>query len=116
MVSYLGGVHTLHVDAFVIRVHVTSPMIMSQREHTLDRWKSESEGAAAANEARTCAVPMYAPQTSSRWHGVGEVSSACEVGCGRMIQPRLLSGEGNPRLLLVKRKGCGSNSKVDSPE
>jgi len=54
-------------------------VIMSQEERKLDRLKMNSTG--ATNEALTCAVPMHAPQTSSPWRGVGEVSSAGEVGC-----------------------------------
>ena len=54
-------------------------MIMSQKERKLDRLKMNSKG--ATNEAPTCAVLMHAPQTSSRWQGVGEMNSACEVGC-----------------------------------
>ena len=57
--------------------HVTG--MGSQREHKLDRLKSESEG--AANQAPTLAVPMHAPQTNSLWRGVGEVSSTSDVGC-----------------------------------
>jgi len=54
-------------------------MIMSQKERKLDRLKMNSKG--ATNEAPTCAVPMHAPHMSNRWQGVGEVSSACKVGC-----------------------------------
>jgi len=54
-------------------------MIMSRKERKLDRLKMNSKG--ATNEARTCAVPMHAPQTNSLWQRVGGVSSACEVGC-----------------------------------
>jgi len=54
-------------------------MIMSRKERKLDRLKMNSMG--ATNEAPTCAVPMHAPQTSSPWREMGEVSSACKVGC-----------------------------------
>ena len=54
-------------------------MIMSRKERKLDRLKMNSMG--ATNEAPTCLVPMHAPQTSSLWQEVGEVSSACEMGC-----------------------------------
>jgi len=54
-------------------------MIMSRKERKLDCLKMHSKG--ATNEAPTCAVPMHAPQTSTPWQGVGEVSSAGEVGC-----------------------------------
>jgi len=57
--------------------HVTC--MGSQREHKLDCLKSESKG--VANQAPTCAVSMHAPQTSSLWQGVGEVSSTYGVGC-----------------------------------
>ena len=67
--------------------HVTG--MGSRRECKLDRLKSEYKG--AAKEAPTCAVSMHAPQTSSLWRRVGEVSSACEVGCGRKVQPRPFS-------------------------
>jgi len=33
---------------------------------------------------------MHVPHTSSLWRGVGEVSSACEVGWRGRVQPRLL--------------------------
>jgi len=61
-------------------------MIMSREESKLDCLKMNSRG--ATNEAPTYAVPMHAPQTSSLWRGVGEVGSACEVGCRRRVQPR----------------------------
>ena len=48
-------------------------------EHKLDCLKTNSEG--ADSEAPTCVVSIHAPQTSSHWQGVGEVNSACEVGC-----------------------------------
>jgi len=51
----------------------------------LDHSMIESKG--AANESRTCAVPMQTPQTSSLWRGVGEVSSAFKVECERRVQP-----------------------------
>ena len=54
-------------------------MIRSQKERKLDCLKMSSKG--ATNEAPTCAVPMHAPQTNSLWQGVGEVSSAGELGC-----------------------------------
>jgi len=50
-------------------------MIMSRKERKLDRLKINSE--VATNEAPTCAVPMYAPQTSSLWRGGGQVGSVC---------------------------------------
>jgi len=50
----------------------------SPTERKLDRLKSESKG--GANEVPTCAVRMHVSQTSSLWRGVGEVSSACELG------------------------------------
>jgi len=52
---------------------------MSQRGRKLDRFKSESKG--AAKEAPPCVVPMYGPQANSLWRGVGEMSSTGEVGC-----------------------------------
>jgi len=52
---------------------------MSQEERKPDRLKINSKG--ATNEALTCVVTMHAPQTSSLWLRVGEVSSACEAGC-----------------------------------
>jgi len=52
---------------------------MSQKERKLDRLKISSKG--ANQEAPTCAVPIHAPQTSTLWQWVGEVSSAGEVGC-----------------------------------
>ena len=52
---------------------------MSREERKLDCLKMNSRG--ATNESPTCAVPMHAPQTSPLWQGVGEVSSAGEVGC-----------------------------------
>ena len=54
-------------------------MILSRKERKLDRLKMNSKG--ATNEVLTCAVPMHAPQTSTLWQGVREVSSAGEVGC-----------------------------------
>ena len=59
--------------------HKYQPRIMSRVGRKLDHLKRESKG--ATNEAPTCAVPMHAPQTGAPWQGVGEVSSACEVGC-----------------------------------
>ena len=77
----------------------------------LDRLKMNPRG--ATNEVSTCAVPMHAPQTSTLWREVGEVSSACEVGCFKRVQgtTRLLSEEGKLRILFVKCQGCGSNSE-----
>ena len=57
----------------------------SQRQRKLDLLKIEFKG--APNKAPTCAVPKHAPQTRSRWRGVGEVGSACEVRCQRRVQP-----------------------------
>jgi len=54
-------------------------MIMSRKERKLDRLKMNPRG--ATKEMPICAVPMHAPQMSSLWRGVGEVSSAGEVGC-----------------------------------
>jgi len=67
------------VNAVILFLHVTNTMIMSRREREVDCLKKKSKG--ASNEKPTCAVPMHAPQMSSLWQGVGEVSSACEVGC-----------------------------------
>jgi len=53
-------------------------MIMSWRERKLDRLKMNPRG--ATKEAPICAVPVHATQTNSLWQGVGEVSSAGEVG------------------------------------
>ena len=61
-------------------------MIMSRKERKLDRENMNFKG--ATNEAPTLAVPMHAPQTNSLWQEAGEVSSACEVGCGRRVHPR----------------------------
>jgi len=58
---------------------------MSRKERKLDRLKVNSKG--ASNEAPTCAMPIHAPQTSFPLQGVGEVSSAGEVGYCRRIQP-----------------------------
>ena len=55
-------------------------MIMSRKERKLDRLKMMNPRG-ATKRALICAVPMHAPQTSSLWRGVGEVSSAGEVGC-----------------------------------
>jgi len=54
-------------------------MIMSRRERKLDCLKMNPRG--VTKEAPICAVPMHDPQTNSLWQGVGEVSSAREVGC-----------------------------------
>jgi len=54
-------------------------MVMSRRELKLDRLKMNPKG--ATKDAPICAVSMHAPQTISLWQGVGEVSSAGEVGC-----------------------------------
>ena len=51
----------------------------SRKERKLDRLKMNPMG--ATKEAPICAVPTHAPQTNSLWQGVGEVSSAGEVGC-----------------------------------
>jgi len=82
----LGWWHTFHVDAVIKFLHVTKTMMMTLKERQLDRLKRKSKS--AAKEAPTYVVPMHAPQTSPLWHGVGEVSSACEVGCWRKVQPR----------------------------
>jgi len=74
-----GLCYTFHLDVVSRSVYIHEIMIMSRRERKLDRVKMNSKG--ATNEALTCAVPMHAPQTNSLWQGVGEVSSACEVGC-----------------------------------
>jgi len=81
--------------------------MVSRGESKLDRLKRESNG--AAKEVPTCAVPMHAPQTSSlsSSQGVGEVNSACEIESWRRVQPRLLSGEGKPRLLCLKQAQHG---------
>ena len=89
MVAYLDGVHPLRhrgicVDAVITFLHILN--IISQRERKLDRLKSEFQG--ADNEAPTCVVPMHAQQMISLWQGVGEVSSACEVGWRGRVQPR----------------------------
>jgi len=60
-------------------VYIHEVMIMSRKDRKLDRLKMNPRG--VTNEAPTCAVPMHAPQTSALWQGVGEVSSAGEVGC-----------------------------------
>ena len=60
-------------------MYIDEIMIMSRKERKLDRLKMNSRG--ATKEAPICAVPMHAPQTSSLWRGVGEVSSAGEVEC-----------------------------------
>ena len=67
------------MDAVIKFLHVTKTMMMTLKERQLDRLKRKSKS--AAKEAPTYVVPMHAPQTSPLWHGVGEVSSACEVGC-----------------------------------
>ena len=54
--------------------HVTENL-----ERKIDCLKKKSEG--EDSEAPTCVVPIHAPQTNSRWQGVEEVNSACEVGC-----------------------------------
>ena len=59
-------------------VYIHEIMIMSRKERKLDRLNMNPMG--ATKEASICAVPMHAPPTSTRWQGVGEVSSACEVG------------------------------------
>jgi len=93
MVAYLGGVPSLCLGAVIILVHVWN--ITSQRKHKLECLKSKSKG--VANEMPTCVVPMHAPQTSSLWQGVGEVSSACEVGWTWM--------EGTTKALNKARQG-----------
>jgi len=67
-------------------VYIHEIMIMLRKERKLDRLKMNPRG--ANKKVPICAVPMHAPQTSSLWRGVGEVSSAIEVGCGRRVQPR----------------------------
>jgi len=64
---YISSCHQYHDD------------VTAGGERKLDRLKTESKG--ATNKAPTCALTMNAPQKSSRWQGVREVSSACEVGC-----------------------------------
>ena len=59
------------------------PGMRSRRESKLDSMKSKSKG--TTNKAPTCAMPMHAPQTSSSWRGMGEVSRSCEVGCGGRV-------------------------------
>jgi len=54
-------------------------MPVSRKERKLDCLKMNPRG--ATKEALICAVPIHAPQTSSLWRGVGEVSSAGEMGC-----------------------------------
>jgi len=76
--------YTFHADTGIIFLHVTNTRMMSRGERKVDRLKREFHG--AAKEAATCVVPMHAPQTSSLWRGVGEVGSACEVGCRRRVQ------------------------------
>jgi len=60
-------------------VYIYEIMIISRRERKLDRLKMNPRG--ATKEVPICAVPMHAPQTNSASQGVGEVSSAGEVGC-----------------------------------
>jgi len=67
-------------------VYIHEIMIMLRKERKLDRLKMNTRG--ATKKGPICAVPMHAQQTSSLWRGVGEVSSAIEVGCGRRVQPR----------------------------
>ena len=80
--------YTFHVDTVIIFLHVTNTMMISQEEGKLDCLKKDFKG--AAKKAPTYAVPMHAPQASCLSRGAGEVSSACEVGCGRRVQPRPL--------------------------
>jgi len=67
----------------------------SPKQCKLDRLKSESKG--ATNETPTCAVPVHAPQSNAFWRGMGEVSSACEVGCFGGVQ-------GTSKAVLRRRK------------
>jgi len=60
MEASLVGVYIFHVDTVIIFLHVTNTMMMSRREHKLDRLKGESKG--VANKVPTCAVPMHASQ------------------------------------------------------
>jgi hypothetical protein len=80
--TYQGGVVTISVGIVFILLciitYVTELLIMSWEKRKLDRLKKNPWG--ATNEAPACAVPMHAPQMSSFWRGVGEVSSAGEVG------------------------------------
>ena len=74
-----GWCYTFHLDTVNRSVYIHEIMIMSWKKRKLDRLKMNSKG--ATNEAPTCAVAMHAPQTSTLWQGMGEVSSAGEVGC-----------------------------------
>jgi len=65
------------------------------KQRKLDRLRSESKG--ATNETPTREVPAHALQTNARWRGVGEVSSACEVGCFRRVQ-------GTAKAVIRRRK------------
>jgi len=65
------------------------------KQRKVDRLKGESlqrdishphSSKGATNKTPTCAVPVHAPQTNAVWRRVGEVSSACEVGCFRRVQ------------------------------
>ena len=74
-----GSCYTFHLDVANRSVYIHEIMIMSRKECKLDRLKMNPRG--ATKEAPICAVPMHAPQTSLPWQGVGELSSAGEVGC-----------------------------------
>ena len=53
-------------------------------DHVTERTQTrpfEDNPRGATKEAPICAVPKHAPQTNSLWQGVGEVSSAGELGC-----------------------------------
>jgi len=71
--------YTLHLDVVNRSVNIHEIMIMSRKARKLDRLKTKPRG--ATKVAPICAVPMHAPETNSLWQGVGEVSSANEVGC-----------------------------------
>jgi len=63
---------SIWMDVVNRSVYIHEIMIMSQKENMLDRLKINPRS--ATKEAPTCAP------TSSLWRGVGEVSSAGEVG------------------------------------
>jgi len=85
---------------------------MSRNERELDRLKMNPGG--ATKEAPICAMSMPAPQTSSLWQGVGEVSSAGEVGCWRRVQgpTKAAFRRRKNNSIICKFQGCGSNSEV----